>query len=66
MLAGQLAWIDLYTQGDTHPRRFDAPETLAVYLRRVERLSDEAIAELTRTGEVQPPLARRGYRIERL
>ena len=66
MQAGQPAWIDLYTQDDTHPRRFDAPETLTVYLRRVERLSDDAIEQLTRVGEVQPPLSRRGYRIERL
>ena len=66
MLPERPAWIDLYTQADPHPRRFDALETLATYLRRVERLSEEAVAELLERGEVKPPLARRSYRIERL
>ncbi|WP_425148177.1 hypothetical protein [Deinococcus sp.] len=65
-LPGQPTWIDLYSQADPHPRRFSAAQTLGVYLRRIERLSDEAIAELLERGEVGPPLARREYRLERL
>lgn len=61
----QASWLDLHVQNDEHPRRFDAPSTLRSYLRKVERLSDEAIAELTETGRVSPPLARRIYRLER-
>ncbi|GGQ99816.1 hypothetical protein [Deinococcus ruber] len=59
-------WLDLYVHTDPHPRRFDGPDTLMVYLRRVERLSDDAISELMTSGEVRPPAARREYRIERL
>ena len=58
-------WLDLHIQNDLHPRRFDALDTLRIYLRRVERLSDEAIAELTQTGVVAPPLSRLVYRLER-
>ncbi len=58
-------WLDLHIQNDLHPRRCDALDTLRVYLRRVERLSDEAIAELTQTGVVAPPLSRLVYRLER-
>jgi hypothetical protein len=59
------SWLDLHVQNDEHPRRFDAPATLRSYLRKVERLSDEAIAELTETGVVAPPLSRLVYRLER-
>ena len=58
-------WLDLHVQNDPHPRRFDTLDTLRGYLRKVERLSDEAIAELTQTGVVAPPLARLVYRLER-
>jgi len=58
-----LRWLDLYAGDDTHPRRFDRLETAVDYLRRIERLSDEAIDTLTRTGQVEPPLARRPYRL---
>ena len=58
-------WLDLHIQHDLHPRRFDTLDTLRSYLRRVERLSDEAIAELSQTGVVAPPLARLVYRLER-
>lgn len=58
-------WLDLYVQNDPHPRRFGALDVLRSYLRKVERLSDEAVAELTQTGVVAPPLARRVYRLER-
>lgn len=59
-------WLDLRVEGDPHPRRFDAPETLRGYLVKVERLSAEAADLLLTQGEVGPPHARRGYRIERL
>ena len=58
-------WIDLYTQGDPQPRRFDTLETLHTYLARIERLSEDAILELTGSGSVEPPLTRRGYRVVR-
>ncbi len=61
-----LRWIDLYCGSDPHPRRFDRLETVEIYLRRVERLSEEAIEAVTRHGEVAPPLARRPYRITML
>ena len=63
--ADRALWLDLHIQNDPHPRRFDALGTLRVYLRKVERLSDEAVAELTQTGVVAPPLSRRVYRVER-
>ncbi|KEF35569.1 MULTISPECIES: hypothetical protein [Deinococcus] len=59
-------WLDLQAEGDPHPRRFDAPDTLRGYLLKVERLSPEAAALLLERGEVGPPHARRGYRLERL
>ena len=58
-----LRWLDLYVEGDPHPRRFDRLELLLAYLRRVERLDETALDEIGRTREVGPPLARRGYRI---
>jgi hypothetical protein len=58
-------WLDLYVQNDPHPRRFGALDLLRGYLKQIERLSDEAVAELTQTGVVAPPLARRLYRLER-
>lgn len=59
-----LSWLDLYVEGDPHPRRFDSPETLRVYLMRVERLPAEAVAALLARGEVGPPTARRVYRVQ--
>lgn len=58
-----MRWYDLYTGQDSHPRRFDRPETLRDYLKRTERLSDESIEALLVSGEVEPPLARRAYRV---
>ncbi|GGK20393.1 hypothetical protein GCM10008955_12270 [Deinococcus malanensis] len=58
-----IAWIDLYIEGDPHPRRFDTLLTLGDYLRRIERLPDEAVSALLQFGEVAPPTARRGYRL---
>lgn len=59
-----LSWLDLYVEGDAHPRRFDSPDTLRVYLMRVERLSAEAVTSLLSRGEVGPPAARRVYRVQ--
>ncbi|WP_043816522.1 hypothetical protein [Deinococcus maricopensis] len=56
-------WLDLLAEGDIHPRRFDSTKTLDSYLRRIERLDDEARAALLRDFHVGPPLARRAYRI---
>ncbi|ANE43393.1 hypothetical protein [Deinococcus puniceus] len=61
-----IAWLDLLAEGDRHPRRFDSPETLLVYLTRVERLSPEAAQHLIELGEVGPPLARREYQVRAL
>ena len=58
-----LRWLDLYSGDDPHPRRFDRLDSALAYLRRVERLPDEALATLVRDGEVAPPLARRVYRL---
>lgn len=65
-MSGQIKWLDLRVEGDPHPRRFDSPETLRSYLSRVERLPEEAIAALLERGEVGPPTARRGYRVQPL
>lgn len=56
-------WLDLYCGDDSHPRRFDRLETALHYLRRIERLPEDALAALVRDGEVAPPLARRAYRL---
>jgi len=61
-----IAWLDLWAEGDQHPRRFDGPATLLVYLTRVERLTREAAQELIQKGEVSPPLARRSYQVRAL
>lgn len=61
-----LKWLDLRVAGDPHPRRFDSPGTLRAYLSRVERLPEEAITALLERGEVGPPAARRGYRVQPL
>lgn len=66
MTAPAIRWLDLRVEGDPHPRRFDRPETLGQYLTRVERLSEEAVQTLLERGEVGPPLARRGYRVQPL
>jgi hypothetical protein len=59
-------WIDLYCGEDPHPRRFDRMDTVLEYLRRIERLSEDAVNAVAREGEVSPPAARRAYRVERL
>ncbi len=60
-----MRWIDLYCGEDPHPRRFDRMDTVLDYLRRVERLPDEAVRAVANEGEVAPPVARRAYRVER-
>lgn len=52
-------WLELYVDGDTHPRRFDSFETAALHLKRIERLSDEALQVLREEGTVAPPLSQR-------
>ena len=49
--------------GDSHPRRFDRPESARAYLSKVERLGEEGIAALLEAGEVAPPITRRRYRL---
>ena len=56
-------WLDLYVEGDSHPRRFDRPEAVRAYLSKVERLGEEGIAALLEAGEVAPPLTRRRYHL---
>ncbi len=58
-------WLDLYCGDDSHPRRFDRLDTALAYLRRIERLPEDALATLVRDGQVAPPLARRDYRLGR-
>ena len=58
-----LRWLDLYCGADPHPGRFDRPETALAYLRRVERLSEPALEIIATRGEVEPPLARRAYKL---
>lgn len=61
-----IGWIDLLTEGDTHPRRFDSYATLRAYLLKMERLSEEAVDQLMVEGRIGQPEARREYRLERL
>lgn len=61
-----IRWLDLLTEGDTHPRRFDGPASLRAYLLRIERLSEDAADALMEDGQVAPPLARREYRLRSL
>ncbi|CAM3894142.1 hypothetical protein [Deinococcus frigens] len=61
-----IGWLDLLTEGDTHPRRFDGPESLRPYLLRIERLLEAAADALIEDGHVAPPLARREYRLRPL
>lgn len=56
-------WLDLYVEGDSHPRRFDRPEAVRAYLSKVERLGEEGISTLLEVGEVVPPITRRRYRL---
>ncbi|WP_041230960.1 hypothetical protein [Deinococcus peraridilitoris] len=58
-----LRWLDLYCGEDPHPRRFDRIETALEYLRRIERLPQEALQVMAEYGVVEPPLARRAYRL---
>lgn len=59
-------WIDLFIEGDTHPRRFEDLQTLCQYVMKVERLSEEAADALLSQQEVAPPLARRSYFLKQL
>lgn len=59
-------WLDLFIEGDPHPRRFDSRATALAYVLKVERLSQEAAEELGRAGQVAPPLARRHYHLRPL
>ncbi|WP_291426478.1 hypothetical protein [Deinococcus sp.] len=61
-----IAWLDLLTEGDLHPRRFASPAAVRAYAVKMERLSEEAANALTRDGQVGPPLARREYRLQPL
>ncbi|GAA5511712.1 hypothetical protein Dcar01_00425 [Deinococcus carri] len=61
-----LVWLDLFVEGDPHPRRFDGPDTLRAYLARIERLPGDVITRLLERGEVGPPAARRVYRVQPL
>lgn len=61
-----IAWLDLLIGDDPHPRRFDRPGTLRVYLLKMERLTEEAADTLLREGEVGPPLSRLAYRLHPL
>lgn len=60
-----IGWLDLWCGDDPHAHRFDRIELLRAHLRRIERLSEEAITQLELSGEVEPPLARRAYRLRR-
>ena len=42
------------------------PESLRLYLTKVERLGEEGVAELLKEGEVAPPLTRRRYHLSML
>lgn len=59
-------WLDLLTEGDPHPRRFDGAVSLRAYLLRIERLSEAAADTLIGDGRVEPPLARRSYQVRPL
>lgn len=52
-------WYDLYISGDSHPKRFARRIDAVLYVRRVERLNEEAITLLADWGMVGPPQARR-------
>ncbi len=56
-------WLDLFVEGDPHPRRFDRPESVRAYLVKVERLGEEGIMALLENGEVAPPVTRRRYHL---
>lgn len=53
-----IAWVDLFTAGDPHPRRFDNEDTLRAYLLKVERLDGAVVAELLSARFIEPPLTR--------
>ncbi|WP_261663854.1 hypothetical protein [Deinococcus sp. Marseille-Q6407] len=59
-----MRWLDLLTEGDPHPRRFDGPESLRSYLLKIERLDAEAAEQLLAKGRIDPPLHRRGLRVQ--
>ncbi|MFC3834876.1 MULTISPECIES: hypothetical protein [Deinococcus] len=61
-----IRWLDLRVDGDPHPRRFDSAGAVREYLRRVERLDEEAVDRLLEHGEIGPPVARRGYTLRPL
>lgn len=61
-----IAWLDLLIGEDSHPRRFNDPDSLRAYVLKMERLTEEAADALLRDGQVGPPLARREYRVRPL
>lgn len=63
MSPAQVQWLDLLTEGDAHPRRFDSPESLRGYLMRIERLPEEVTEQLLSEGRLDPPLSRHGLRV---
>lgn len=63
MPPAQVGWLDLLTEGDVHPRRFDSAASLRGYLLRIERLSEELTEQLLAEGRLDPPLSRQGLRI---
>ncbi|AWN22368.1 hypothetical protein DKM44_03220 [Deinococcus irradiatisoli] len=66
MTFAQVQWLDLYVEGDPHPRRFDRADSVRGYLSKVERLGEEGIQTLLERGEVAPPTTRRRYRLRPL
>lgn len=58
-----MQWLDLLTEGDPHPRRFDSPASLRGYLLKIERLEESAAEQLLEQGRIDPPDSRRGLRI---
>ncbi|ADY26145.1 hypothetical protein Deipr_0989 [Deinococcus proteolyticus MRP] len=58
-----MLWLDLLTEGDLHPRRFDGPASLRSHLLKIERLDEAAAEQLLREGRLDPPVSRRGLRV---
>ncbi|GHG00001.1 hypothetical protein GCM10017783_10100 [Deinococcus piscis] len=58
-----MLWLDLLTEGDPHPRRFDSPASLRAYLLKMERLEEGAAEQLLAQGRLDPPDSRRSLRV---
>ena len=61
-----MPWLDLLTEGDPHPRRFDGPQSLRDYLTRIERLDEGSVDTLRVEGRLEPPQSRQGLRLRPL